>query len=371
MYSAGISRHNAACKVCFDAGQLHLCNTHKTKGDFSPQEQAAVIQGGWPINKQIGKITLCPVLQNTVCTNPQCFNGQNGKIRFPFFGHSISHCPCQWPQGWEIGGNLEHMRYTGYTQEQWRQIEYNNQLMQQQQMIQQQHMMQQHMIQQHMMQQQHMMKQPMMEEVQLTKEKTSEGTQSSCQRNDGESSNEKHSQEQIFPQPSPLVRQTACTPQTSPQLSSLEELPPHPPPLVRKNAQDGNSSQERAISPDYPAALEQQLTVEQREKQLKKEVEILRKKLAEKIEREKEKAIAEVEKNKNPNKMSWADMCESDYEDEEEESDIPYDTESDSEFAKVAPSTYDEEEEKQKWKTVSHKKKNKEHKTFQLLRTVA
>ena len=189
MQFSGISRHNAACKVCYDAGHHHLCNTHKPKGDFSPQAQAAVIQGGWPINKEIGQVTLCPVLQNTVCTNPQCFNGQNGQIRFPCFGHSISHCPCQWPRGWEMGGNQEHMRYTGYTQEQWRQIEYNNQ------MIQQQHIMQQQMMQQHMMQ---------------------------APQHAGE--------EESFPEPPPLLRQTACTPVSS------AEMPPSPPPMVRHSA---------------------------------------------------------------------------------------------------------------------------------------
>ena len=124
MQYSGITRQKATCKVCFDAGLVHLCNTHKTKGNINTQAILAVNQGNWPIIKQFGQVTLCPILQNTICTNPQCFNGQNGIIRFPCFGHSISHCPCEWPQGWNKGQHLEHMRYTGYNQQQWRQIEY-------------------------------------------------------------------------------------------------------------------------------------------------------------------------------------------------------------------------------------------------------
>lgn len=127
MQYAGNNRYNATCKVCYDAGNRHLCNTHKPKGEVFHQGKGDVFQAGWPIIKEFGQVSLCPVLQNTVCTNPQCFNGQNGVIRFSCFGHSISHCPCKWPQGWEIGGPMEHMRYTGYTPEQWSQIQYNTQ----------------------------------------------------------------------------------------------------------------------------------------------------------------------------------------------------------------------------------------------------
>lgn len=122
MQRVGINRYNATCKVCYDAGQHHLCNTHKPKGEVFHQGKGDVIQAGWKIIKEFGQVSLCPVLQNTVCTNPQCFNGQNGVIRFSCFGHSISHCPCEWPQGWEIGGPMEHMRYTGYTPQQWEQF---------------------------------------------------------------------------------------------------------------------------------------------------------------------------------------------------------------------------------------------------------
>ena len=323
MQSAGISRHFASCKVCFDAGQHHLCNTHKTKGDFYPQGQAAVIQAGWPINKDFGQVTLCPVLQNTVCTNPQCFNGQNGQIRFPCFGHSISHCPCQWPQGWEMGGNMEHMRYTGYTQQQWQQIEHHNHMMQQQ-----------HIIQQQIMIQQHMMQPP---------------------QHDEESDTAKSSQVVSFPEPPPLIRQTACTP-----VSSDERLP-SPPPLIRQNAQE----------PKYPEPLDlPQMDMKQREKILKQEVEALRKQLQEKgIQAS---LLKESSSNTKKEKMSWADMCDSEQEDEQETWGNNSWGDSDDEFAKVAPELDGEEEEqslkedqgwktlgKGDWKTVSPRNKKK------------
>lgn len=126
-YTQNKSRNQTKCKVCYDAGYHHICNNHKTKGEIDHHVKENIIQQRWPINKEIGKVTLCPFLQNTVCTNPNCFNGQNGIIRFPSFGHSISHCPCLWPKGWNQQEPMEYMRYTGYTQQQWRQIEQNQQ----------------------------------------------------------------------------------------------------------------------------------------------------------------------------------------------------------------------------------------------------
>jgi hypothetical protein len=301
MQSAGISRHFASCKVCFDAGQHHLCNTHKPKGDFYPQGQAAVIQGGWPINNNFGQITLCPVLQNTVCTNPQCFNGQNGQIRFPCFGHSISHCPCQWPQEWQMGGNMEHMRYTGYSQQQWRQIEQHN----------------------HMMQQQHMM-------------------------------HVSH-QEHLLPSPSPLERQTATTP-----ISSDEELQTS---ISETEVEENKCS---FIEPlDLP-----QMDLKQREQLLKQEVETLRKQLQEKGI---QASLLQQENKPKKEKMSWADMCDSEQEDEEGDwktTSWDQENDSDDEFAKVAPELDGEEQEqslqenqgwktlgKGEWKTVSARKK--------------
>ena len=331
MQSAGISRHFASCKVCFDAGHHHLCNTHKPKGDFYPQGQAAVIQGGWPINRDFGQVTLCPVLQNTVCTNPQCFNGQNGQIRFPCFGHSISHCPCQWPQGWEMGGNMEHMRYTGYTQEQWRQIEHHNQ----------------------MMQQQHMMGANRLATADtIPIENPDEGSS--------------------FPPPLPLVRQTACTPVSSDQ---------EPQTSISETEVEENKG---VIEPlDFHP-----IDLKQREQILKQEVEALRKKLQEKgiqvsllKESSSPTSLAQQGKKTKKEKKSWADMCDSEQEDEEGEwENDPWDEENDSddEFAKVAPELDEEEEEEQQsqqedqgwqtlgkgeWKTVSGKKKtNYSHK---------
>ena len=301
------SRNQASCKVCFDAGNFQRCNDHTTRGGVYPEGTAAVLQGGWPLNKEVSQVTLCPVLQNTVCTNPQCFNGQNGQIRFPCFGHSISHCPCRWPQGWNIGEPLEHMRYTGYTAQQWQELEQQRQM--QQQMMQQQ-MMQQQMMQQQMMQQQ-MMQQQMMGAAQLAIADTGED----------------------FPRPSPLVRQFATTP------------PPSPPTLQRKGAEivyEGTP---------FPEPLE----TLSREEQLRMEIAELREKIQKKKEKKQKKSVAPEKKT-----TSWAEMCESDYESDGEYLEEghrweDYESESDGEFAKVAPQLDEEEEEQQGWSTVSTK----------------
>ena len=303
MQSAGISRNFSSCKVCFDAAQYHLCNTHKPKGDLYPQGQAAVIQGGWPINREFGKVTLCPVLQNTVCTNPQCFNGQNGKIRFPCFGHSISHCPCQWPQGWEMGGNMEHMRYTGYTQEQWRQIEQ----------------------QQHITQQQHIM---------LANQLATADTIPI----------EKTDEEESLPSPTPLVRQMAYIPVSSDQEKQTS--------IYEKRVEENKESFIETL--DFP-----QMDLKQREEILKQEVETLRKKLQEKGI---QNALLQQENKPKKEKMSWADMCESDQEDQEEDwKNDPWGEENDSddEFAKVEPESDQETKTqvKEEWKNVIGRKK--------------
>jgi hypothetical protein len=304
MFAPQFSRNQASCKVCYDAGNLQRCNDHTTRGGVYPEGTAAVLQGGWYLNKEVSQVTLCPVLQNTVCTNPQCFNGQNGKIRFPCFGHSISHCPCKWPQGWNIGEPLEHMRYTGYTPEQWRQME--------------QQMMHQQMMQQQMMQQQ-MMQQQMMGAAQLAIAQTEEN----------------------FPSPSVLERQYATTP-----VSSCDEEkftpPPSPPNLKRKGAEiiyEGTQ---------FPEPLE----TLSREEQLRMEIAQLRQKIQQK-------------KKQKKKTTSWADMCDSEYESEEEHRWEDYDSESDGEFAKVAPQFDQEEQEEEEkgWSTVSTKGRGKKKQT--------
>jgi hypothetical protein len=85
-----------------------------------------------------------------------------------------------------------------------------------------------------------------------------------------------------------------------------------------------------------------------REEQLRMEIAELREKIQKKKEKKEKKSVAPKEKT-----ISWADMCESDY-----------DSESDGEFAKVAPQLDDEEdededEEEKGWSTVTTRGKNK------------
>ena len=101
------------CKVCYAAGLHDQCHTHNTRGWDCPQLEHNVISGGWPLIRKLGRINTCPHLANTVCTNPNCFNGQDGVVRHPEYGHSIKYCPSAWPPGWEMGGEYEYMRYTG------------------------------------------------------------------------------------------------------------------------------------------------------------------------------------------------------------------------------------------------------------------
>ena len=88
------SRSQATCKVCFDAGNYQNCMGHTTRGAYIPQMELQVLQQGWMLSKPLGRITTCPTLQGMVCQNPNCFNGNQGVIRFPMYGHTSSHCPC-------------------------------------------------------------------------------------------------------------------------------------------------------------------------------------------------------------------------------------------------------------------------------------
>ena len=100
--AANISMH---CKVCAASGYHQEATTHFTRGSIDPYSEQLVLQGGWSLMKPLGKTTTCPILANTVCTNPLCFNGQDGVIRFPQYGHSQSYCPCRqlkdvWDSNW-------------------------------------------------------------------------------------------------------------------------------------------------------------------------------------------------------------------------------------------------------------------------------
>jgi hypothetical protein len=122
-----------------------------------------------------------------------------------------------------------------------------------------------------------------------------------------------------FPPPPPLLRQTATSP-----VPSVEEEYPEPPKLVRQNAGDGTAvewsssdeeDQEESVQENLPEPLE----VNDKETQLRKEIQELREKLHKKQQAKKEK-------------KSWADLMDSDEE-----------TDSDDEFAKVAPEQEEEE----------------------------
>jgi len=103
------------CKVCIQAGQLDKAHTHTTRGEELPEVEKILREGStaWPLIKEIGRSTQCPILMATVCTNPLCFNGKEGMVRYPMFGHSRSHCPCEWPIGWEQSGPNSHLRKSG------------------------------------------------------------------------------------------------------------------------------------------------------------------------------------------------------------------------------------------------------------------
>ena len=107
------------CKVCEHAGFKEQSCTHNTRGPSDPCAEGMICAGNWPLLRPLGGVTHCPILANTVCTNPMCFNGQNGVVRFPQYGHSRNYCPCAWPEGWETNGPLAHMRYSG--------VQWNNQ----------------------------------------------------------------------------------------------------------------------------------------------------------------------------------------------------------------------------------------------------
>ena len=114
-----VSPQTFNCNVCKHAGFKQQSCTHNTRGPSDPYSEVMVCGGNWPLLRPLGGSTHCPILANTVCTNPMCFNGQNGVVRFPQYGHSRNYCPCVWPEGWETNGPLEHLRYSG--------IRWNNQ----------------------------------------------------------------------------------------------------------------------------------------------------------------------------------------------------------------------------------------------------
>ena len=111
--SDSIIINEVRCMVCVHAGHHERALTHSTLSEERPEIEKIIKDGHWKLIKELGKTTNCPVLMSTVCTNPECFNGENGKIRFPMYGHSRGYCPCEWPTGWEIDGPKAKYRVTG------------------------------------------------------------------------------------------------------------------------------------------------------------------------------------------------------------------------------------------------------------------
>ena len=91
------------CKVCEHYGNDEAtCASHRTKTATDEEAVAAVHAAGYMVIRPITGSTECPVLQQTVCPNRNCFNF--GEVRFPTLGHSRGYCPCAWDQeipAWE------------------------------------------------------------------------------------------------------------------------------------------------------------------------------------------------------------------------------------------------------------------------------
>ncbi len=85
------------CKVCEHYGNDEAtCASHRTKTATDESAVAAVHDAGYMVIRPITGSTECPVLQQTVCPNRNCFNF--GEARFPTLGHSRGYCPCAWDQ---------------------------------------------------------------------------------------------------------------------------------------------------------------------------------------------------------------------------------------------------------------------------------
>lgn len=93
------------CKVCIHSGNKHQAHTHTTRGKSDPILEHVITCGGWKLTKPLGATTNCPVLRNNICTNPLCFNGMDGIVRFPEFGHTSKYCPCAWPDSEPVQQN--------------------------------------------------------------------------------------------------------------------------------------------------------------------------------------------------------------------------------------------------------------------------
>ena len=87
-------RHQAPCKICYDAGRQEEAFQHSTR---------------WNFHDGHGSIVTCPYLRCQTCTNPNCVN--HGWVRNPDHAHTTKYCEAPWPLEMQKGGCQEHLKY--------------------------------------------------------------------------------------------------------------------------------------------------------------------------------------------------------------------------------------------------------------------
>jgi hypothetical protein len=112
--AAQLFNNTPLCKVCVHAGHAEHAHTHSTRGPSDPTIEHVIKCGGWNLIKPLGGTTNCPVLQANVCTNPECFNGKDGLVRFPTYGHTTKYCPCAWPEENKAPQQLPYVEQWNY-----------------------------------------------------------------------------------------------------------------------------------------------------------------------------------------------------------------------------------------------------------------
>lgn len=88
------TRHQAPCKICYDAGRQEEAFQHSTR---------------WNFHDGRGSIVTCPYLRCQTCTNPNCVN--HGWVRNPDHAHTTKYCEAPWPVEMQEGGCYEHLKY--------------------------------------------------------------------------------------------------------------------------------------------------------------------------------------------------------------------------------------------------------------------
>jgi hypothetical protein len=87
-------RHQATCKICYDAGRQEEAFQHSTR---------------WNFHDGRGSIVTCPYLRCQTCANPNCVN--HGWVRNPDHAHTTKYCEAPWPVEMQEGGCYEHLKY--------------------------------------------------------------------------------------------------------------------------------------------------------------------------------------------------------------------------------------------------------------------